>query len=114
MFFEHPNGVFLKPQGGTLSQFSIFKLDDPERAEVLKKLHAQGLFDGDLEADRSMGILLGTHPSRLHVAPKHNLIFVGNVIGDALGAPLEFTPVEYNVKTIKQGFSEKDIWTRQR
>lgn len=40
-------------------------------------------------------------------------VLVGNVIGDALGAPFEFSPVEYGTSEMKEGFEEADIWLRR-
>eukprot|EP01127_Copromyxa_protea_P010848 TRINITY_DN2686_c0_g1_i2.p1 TRINITY_DN2686_c0_g1~~TRINITY_DN2686_c0_g1_i2.p1 ORF type:complete len:369 (-),score=54.14 TRINITY_DN2686_c0_g1_i2:39-1145(-) len=39
-------------------------------------------------------------------------VLMGNVLGDALGAPFEFSPIEYGTTEMKLGFEEKDIWTR--
>lgn len=38
---------------------------------------------------------------------------MGNVIGDAIGAPLEFSPVRYGIEELK-GMEHKEIWENGR
>jgi len=81
---------------GCLSSYSIFSKEDPDRDFVKQKfedsLNSPFI---DVENDRAMGC------------------FLGMVIGDALGAPFEFSGVDYTAKEMTQGFSEKEIWKKQ-
>lgn len=57
-----------------LSRFSILPPDDPDRGVVTALLEGREAFSSPQE-DRALGC------------------FLGMMIGDAMGAPLEFTPV---------------------
>jgi len=93
--FMFPEGLAKFPRNSTfspdcLTTYSIFREDDPDREEVMKLL--KDGFD-DEKLDRAMGTALG------------------NVIGDALGAPLEFSDVRYGSNELK-GLEHKEIWVR--
>jgi ADP-ribosylglycohydrolase len=61
----------------------------------LRSAALKGSFDSSLKVqDRSLGCVLG------------------NIIGDALGAPLEFSPVRYDVDELK-GLDHDAIWQKQ-
>jgi len=72
----------------SLTMYSIFKKDDPDRAEVIKKLWSHGF---STKMDKAMGSLLGL------------------VVGDALGAPLEFMKVRYGEIEL-QGLDHDEMW----
>mmetsp|Transcript_71325 Transcript_71325/g.126034 ORF Transcript_71325/g.126034 Transcript_71325/m.126034 type:complete len:487 (-) Transcript_71325:93-1553(-) len=69
----------------------------PAGDAAIKEIHAtawSGMCVGDLQAkDRSFGCILG------------------NIVGDALGAPLEFSPVRYDEWDL-QGMDDQEIWRK--
>eukprot|EP01121_Diplochlamys_sp_Union-15-3_P019900 TRINITY_DN7602_c0_g4_i1.p1 TRINITY_DN7602_c0_g4~~TRINITY_DN7602_c0_g4_i1.p1 ORF type:complete len:422 (+),score=79.43 TRINITY_DN7602_c0_g4_i1:52-1266(+) len=92
--FTFPDGLYVdrhrRLSGGSLGKYSIFKKDDPDKAFVQEKLMNDGF---DKETDRAIGALLG------------------NVTGDALGAPMEFSSVRYGSSELK-GLDHISIWEK--
>eukprot|EP01120_Amphizonella_sp_Union-15-10_P001569 TRINITY_DN11727_c0_g1_i1.p1 TRINITY_DN11727_c0_g1~~TRINITY_DN11727_c0_g1_i1.p1 ORF type:complete len:423 (+),score=79.04 TRINITY_DN11727_c0_g1_i1:105-1373(+) len=93
--FKFPEGLEMDRQRtyskGCLSDYSIFKPNDPDKAEVLDKL-MNDKFDKKL--DRAIGCILGM------------------VTGDSLGAPLEFSSVRYGSTELK-GLDHVEIWAHR-
>lgn len=88
------------PGGDALAAYCILGEQERKRlaaaAMTLQKLHAALKTDeyaGWKSKDRSLGCMLG------------------NVVGDALGAPLEFSPVRYGVSELK-GMDHEAIWNK--
>lgn len=92
--FEFPYCVDNNPkliadyQCNCLSKYTIIK-DDELKKEIQRKIFSLGEFSS-IES-RALGC------------------FMGMMIGDALGAPLEFSRVQYNTITLTD-FSQKDQW----
>eukprot|EP01121_Diplochlamys_sp_Union-15-3_P020455 TRINITY_DN798_c0_g1_i5.p1 TRINITY_DN798_c0_g1~~TRINITY_DN798_c0_g1_i5.p1 ORF type:complete len:415 (+),score=91.85 TRINITY_DN798_c0_g1_i5:140-1384(+) len=93
--FTFPDGLEMDRiktySNGCLGRYSIFKKDDPDKAYVQEKLFSDGF---DPQTDRALGALLG------------------NVTGDALGAPLEFSSVRYGSNELK-GLDHAEIWQKK-
>ncbi|KAH3762866.1 ADP-ribosylglycohydrolase family protein [Pelomyxa schiedti] len=92
--FRFPEGVDIDRDdtwtSSALSGFSILRPDDPDRAAVQKRL-LNNEWTGEENASRAVASMLGM------------------MIGDALGAPLEFSRVRYNVIELR-GFEDRHIW----
>lgn len=73
-----------------LCRYSMFAADDPDRSLALSKALGETPF-ANVHEDRAMGCLFGL------------------LIGDALGAPREFSPVNYDNKKIT-GFNDWAEW----
>lgn len=105
-FFVLPprHGLDYRNVTGNLTTYSILGAD-PAARQWVKELDS-GNIHLDPRSDRAMAVLVGNFGSCLQLTSP------GNVIGDALGAPFEFSPVEYGTNEMKIGFEESDIWTR--
>eukprot|EP00470_Lotharella_oceanica_P002307 CAMPEP_0170176678 /NCGR_PEP_ID=MMETSP0040_2-20121228/9504_1 /TAXON_ID=641309 /ORGANISM="Lotharella oceanica, Strain CCMP622" /LENGTH=470 /DNA_ID=CAMNT_0010419087 /DNA_START=65 /DNA_END=1478 /DNA_ORIENTATION=+ len=71
-----------------LSRFSVLVPSDSDRAELLRKIEKKALTERE---SRAIACLLG------------------NAIGDALGAPLEFSAVRYGSTELKE-MGQKNVW----
>lgn len=88
-----------EPGCDALAAYSILGAQYAQRVEAVDALlqqlrgsAANGAGDAEVRAkDRSLGCMLG------------------NIVGDALGAPLEFSPVRYGVREL-QGMDHDEIW----
>lgn len=101
----HPDGFELltdeseRLSCGALTNFSIFDNDpsaEQDKARLQKRLKAYGNGQDSLSVQerRAIGAL------------------VGLCVGDALGAPLEFTDVRYGTTDLRE-FGQQDIWDGQ-
>eukprot|EP00755_Sulcionema_specki_P002421 Sspe_Gene.118599::Locus_112343_Transcript_1_1_Confidence_1.000_Length_548::g.118599::m.118599 len=75
-----------------LAGHSIIAYDDPERTALQQKI-AKGELTP--EQDRALGVMLG------------------NAIGDALGAPLEFSALRYGSTEVTDGLDQDTLWTKE-
>ena len=77
-----------------LSTYSIFSRDSKTqslKADIQRKIRENKL---GAKEDRALGVVMGL------------------AVGDALGAPLEFSAVQYD-STELQSFDQKDLWAQQ-
>eukprot|EP01125_Pyxidicula_operculata_P003064 TRINITY_DN1324_c0_g1_i4.p1 TRINITY_DN1324_c0_g1~~TRINITY_DN1324_c0_g1_i4.p1 ORF type:complete len:336 (+),score=67.82 TRINITY_DN1324_c0_g1_i4:514-1521(+) len=79
------------PKNDHLCRYTMFDDNDPDREFLKDKFLILKPFL-NTEADRAMGC------------------FICNIVGDALGAPLEFQNLKYNDPVMKNGFSDAHLW----
>lgn len=75
----------------SLSKFYFIEADDPQKKEALDRLSRNTWSEAE---SRAVGCLLGL------------------AIGDALGAPLEFSDVRYGVQELKM-MGQEDVWGKE-
>ena len=80
----------------SLSSYSVLSADEPLRDELQKLVFGEGKLLHDALSSRERRALA---------------CFLGMALGDALGAPLEFSSLRYNEQTIT-GFSDSTQWQR--
>lgn len=97
--FVFPDGVNVDGRGkyyDGLCRYSIFEEDDQEALQREKDTLLQQIKEKKVHAslDRGIGVMMGL------------------VVGDALGAPLEFSPIRYGVTELT-AMGQKNVWEKE-
>eukprot|EP01125_Pyxidicula_operculata_P010019 TRINITY_DN3294_c0_g2_i3.p1 TRINITY_DN3294_c0_g2~~TRINITY_DN3294_c0_g2_i3.p1 ORF type:complete len:469 (-),score=95.12 TRINITY_DN3294_c0_g2_i3:817-2223(-) len=122
--FEFPHGLEdPNRQFYNLSDYSPFSRsgsDDDDDGGSDSNVNVGGGDDGDSDSnvnvgggDGVSGSLYLDYKSLISKSPKTDRsygCFLGMLIGDAIGAPFEFSRVRYGVMEMKVGFEEHHIW----